>query len=300
MYDNIEFIICAAGECTRNFPHAKGIAHKALLPMGDMRIIDYTLQDIVRMGGRHITIVCSNQSAIDSFKKALALDSETENKLRNKGKDELADILHNTFLPEDTDLKFVIQQEPLGTGHVIYVAKEAIQDRHAVLIFPDDLIFSKDPQNPHIKRLVDTFLQDPKKVLPTGIWRPDVTNNAVMIGPRIIEKPKDPPNNIACYSPITLPKECVQFLIKQGSQRIYDAQNNHKEWSYTDSVNDFLDQGGETLGFKIEVFSKSDDDAILDTGNLALYEQCLLEMLLKHSHYKEQNREHILKLLNQS
>ena len=127
MYDDIEFVIAAAGECTRNFPHSKAIAHKALLPMGDMRIIDYTLQDIVHIGGRHITFVCSNQKVIDDFKKALATDSKTEQKLRAKGRNDIADILCNTFLPDDVDLKFAIQDEPLGTGSVIYSAREAIQ-----------------------------------------------------------------------------------------------------------------------------------------------------------------------------
>ena len=65
MYENLEFVICAAGECTRNFPHSKAIAHKSLLPMGDKRIIDYTLKDIVQMGAKHITIVCSNKKVIN-------------------------------------------------------------------------------------------------------------------------------------------------------------------------------------------------------------------------------------------
>jgi len=290
MYDNIEFVICAAGECTRNFPHSKAIAHKALLPMGDMRIIDYTLQDIVRMGGRHITFVCSNQKVIDDFKKALATDTTTEEKLRSKGRDDIADVLKNTFLPTDVDLKFVIQEEPLGTAHVLYVAKDAIQDRHAVLIFPDDIILSKNPDQSHFKRLVDTFLKNPKTLLITGLWRKDVSNNAILVNNRIVEKPKNPTTHIAGMSPNVIPNEIVQFLSKQAPEKIKQAKEAHKEWLYMDSVNDFLDQGGEENGFKVEMFLKADDDQMLDTGNLALYEQCLLTMLLKHSGYQEQNR----------
>lgn len=298
MYDNIEFVICAAGECTRNFPHSKAIAHKSLLPMGDVRIIDYTLQDIVRAGGRHITFVCSNQKVIDDFKHALATDTKTEQKLRTKGKNDIADILKSTFLPGDIDLKFVIQDEPLGTGHVLYVAREAIQNRHVVLIFPDDIIISKNPKQSHFKRLVDTFLKNPKTILITGLWREDVSNNAILVNNRIIEKPKNPTSHIAGMSPNVIPNEIIQFLVGQGPEKVQKAREEHKEWIYQDSVNSFLDQGGEAQGFKVEMFLKADEDQMLDTGNLALYEQCQLKMLLEHSQYKEQNKEFIKKILD--
>ena len=73
MYENIEFVICAAGECTRNYPHTNSVIHKTLLPMGDKRVIDYVLQDILRIGGKHITFVCSNKQSIKTFQKALTL-----------------------------------------------------------------------------------------------------------------------------------------------------------------------------------------------------------------------------------
>ena len=58
MYENIEFVIACGGLSTRNFPHSKGIAHKCLMPFGDVRLIDHVLGEITRMGGRHITLVC--------------------------------------------------------------------------------------------------------------------------------------------------------------------------------------------------------------------------------------------------
>lgn len=297
MYENIEFVICAAGECTRNFPHSKAIAHKSLLPMGDKRIIDYTLKDIVQMGGRHVTFVCSNQQVVDSFKKALSNTPQVADKLRSKGKEDIAEILEDTFLPEDMDLKFAIQDEPLGTAHVLYVAKEAIQDRHVVLIFPDDIILSKDVHNSHFKRLVDAFLSNPKQVLLTGLWREDVSNNAIIENNRIVEKPKNPTSHIAGMSPNVLPNEIVKFLWQQAPQRLQEVKQNHKEWLYMDAVNDFLDQGGEQNGFSVAMFLKDDADEMLDTGNLFFYEQCCLETLLKCSRYKEQHKELVKKLL---
>ena len=298
MYENLEFVICAAGECTRNFPHSKAIAHKSLLPMGDKRIIDYTLKDIVQMGAKHITIVCSNKKVINDFKKALAPARQIEEKLRIKGKTDIADILADTFLPDDIDLKFIIQKEPLGTAHVLYVARKAIQKRHVVLIFPDDLILSQDPQNPHIKRQIDAFLKDQKTILLTGLWREDVSNNAIIVNNRVVEKPKNATTHIGGVSPNILPNEVIQLLAIQGKDKIKQAKKMKKEWLYVDAINDFLNKDGEENGFKVEMFLKDDKDEMLDTGNLALYEQCQLEMLLKHSHYQKQNQAIAKKILS--
>ena len=297
MYDNIEFVICAAGECTRNLPHANSFIHKALLPMGDMRIIDYVLQDIIRMGGRHITFVCSNKQAIKNFQKSLGLNEDVAQKLRQKGHPQIADIVTQTLLPKDTDLKFVIQKEPLGTAHVLYVARKAIQNRHVVIIFPDDIIISKDPHTPHIKRLVDAFLKDPNTALLTGLWRDDVRNNAILVNGRIVEKPKKATTHIAGMSPNVLPQKLIQALVSNAPKKIKQIRRNHKEWFYTDVINDFLDNGGEKQGFQVKMFLKADEDQMLDTGNLARYEQCQLEMLLKHSCYQKQNRTLARKLL---
>ncbi len=297
MYDNIEFVICCGGESTRNFPHSKGIPHKSLMPFGDMRLIDYVLKDIISMGGRHITIVCSSNDVINSFKRALQTDERVENKLRQKGKNDIADVLKETFLPDDTDLKFVLQEKPLGTAHVLYCAQKEIGDRHVVIIFPDDIILSKDEKNPHIKKLVDEFLKNPKRVLITGLWREDVSNNAILVNNRIVEKPKNPTSHIAGMSPNVLPNELIKYIVSHGEKRMQMALETGKEWLYMDSANDFLDDGGEANGFAAEMFLKSDDDLMMDTGTLPLYELAQLHALLKLSRYKEQNRELVNKLL---
>jgi UTP-glucose-1-phosphate uridylyltransferase len=297
MYDNIEFVICCGGESTRNFPHSKGIPHKSLMPFGDMRLIDYVLKDITSMGGRHITIVCSSNDVINSFKRALQTDERVENKLRQKGKNDIADVLKETFLPDDTDLKFVLQDKPLGTAHVLYCAQKEIGDRHVVIIFPDDIILSKDEKNPHLKKLVDEFLKNPKRVLITGLWREDVSNNAILVNNRIVEKPKNPTSHIAGMSPNVLPNELIKYIVSHGEKRMQMALETGKEWLYMDSANDFLDDGGEANGFAAEMFLKSDDDLMMDTGTLPLYELAQLHALLKLSRYKEQNRELVKELL---
>ena len=213
MYDNIEFVIACGGLSTRNFPHSKGLAHKSLLPFGDIRLIDFVLQDIVRSGGRHITLVCSNQETIDAFKESLARDDKTVEKLKAKNRSEIAEVLESTFLPKDVDLKFVIQDKPIGTAHVLYCASQVSKNRHVAFFFPDDIIVSKDKENSHLARLLAEFSHDEHQILMTGIEKEDVSNNGILSDGRLQEKPKNPANHIGIYSPMILPKELILLKI---------------------------------------------------------------------------------------
>ena len=297
MYDNIEFVIACGGLSTRNFPHSKGIAHKCLMPFGDVRLIDAVLGTITRMGGRHITLVCSDNRTIEDFKKALARDDKTVEKLKNKNRAEIGEVLESTFLPNDIDLKFVLQDRPIGTAHVLYCASKVSQNRHVVLIFPDDVLVSKDEDNSHLKKLVDAFLQDEHQILGTGIEKEDVSNNAILTNGRLVEKPKVPANHIGGFSPYVLPKELIQSLQKEWEEDQDKILNLGHEWLYVDAINNFLDNGGEAQGFFIKMFLKDEGDILLDTGALPLYEQAQLFAMLKLSRFKEQNRQMAKKLL---
>ena len=299
--NDIEFIIPCGGKSTRNYPHAKGIPHKALLPFGDTRLVDFLLKDIVQMGGRHITFVCSNQSVIDAFKEALAPDPKTEEKLRNAGRSGIADALKNTFLPPDIDIKYAIQNKPIGTAYVLGLAHRLSPERHAMMAFPDDIIVSKDPHNSHIKRIVEAFLSNPKQILLTGIEREDVSNNAIIHNNRLIEKPKVFYNHIAGFSPFMFPKEMLDFVTDQVNtyEQTGKLPDNlpMAEWVYVDGINQFLDTQPDGM-WRLQMFMKSPDDLLLDTGNLPMYQEAELFALLKLSRFKDKLREMARDLLN--
>ena len=299
--DDIEFIIPCGGKSTRNYPHSKGIAHKALLPFGDTRLIDFLLRDIIQMGGRHITIVCSNQSVIDAFKEALSPDFKTEEKLRNGGRTSIANALKSTFLPSDIDVKYVIQDKPIGTAHVLGLAHRLSPNRHAMMAFPDDIMASKNPNNSHLKRMVDAFLNNPKEILLTGIEKEDVSNNAIIYNGRLIEKPKIFYNHIAGFSPFMFPKEMLDFITKQVD--VYEQTGKlpdnlpMAEWVYVDGINQFLDNHPNE-GWTLKMFMKAPEDLLLDTGNLPMYQEAELYALLNLSSFKEKLREMAREILN--
>ncbi|MGN1063626.1 MAG: sugar phosphate nucleotidyltransferase [Alphaproteobacteria bacterium] len=303
MYDNIEFIIACGGRGTRNYPHSKGIPHKALLPFGDVRLIDVVLKDIVDMGARHVTLVCSNQTVIEAFQEALGTDTKTEEKMRQSGRTSIADALHSTFLPDDMDVKYVIQDKPLGTSHVLGLAHRVSPHRHGVLIFPDDLIINTRTGPSHIKKLVDDFLLNEKQVSITGVEKEDVSNNSIIQNGRLIEKPKHPTSFIGGYSPMVFPKEVLDLATQKTNAF---EQTGHLEastaipgeWIYTDLVNEFLDKmeaAGTPYGLKM--FLKTPEYLLMDTGTLPLFEQCQLYALLKLSRFKQDNIRRVRELL---
>lgn len=301
MYDNLEFVIACGGQSTRNFPHSKGLAHKSLMPFGDTRLIDFVLREITEIGGRHITIVCSDEHTIETFKNALKTDKQTEEKLRAKGRGKIADVLAKTFLPEDTDLKFTIQEKPLGTAQVIGLAHRLSPNRDMVVFFPDDIIVSAHRNNSHLKKLVQAFMQDRHQILLTGIHKADVSNNAILQDGRLIEKPKNPTSHIGGYSPFVLPKACADFIEEQTTVLEKTGQMPRNlsvgEWVYVDGINAFLDTQSQSP-YHIKMFMKDDEDLMLDTGSLPLYEQAQLFVLLTQSHFADQNRERARKILS--
>lgn len=304
MYESLEFIIACGGHSTRNYPHSKNGAHKSLMPFGDVRFIDFVLKDIVKSGGRHITIVCSNQHVVDIFKKALSRDEATELKLRRNGRTMIADVLQSTFLPADIDLKFVIQDKPLGTAHVLGLAHRVSPERHGVLIFPDDIIVSKNPIRPFIRKMAEAFFQNNRQILLTGRRQADVSNNAVIADGRLIEKPKMPTSDVAGYSPIILPKAVMDFiegqttLLETGA--VLPGKTVGAEWVYVDGINAFLDQHSEGASYDLKMFMLSEEEELLDTGTLPLYEQAQLYALLNLSVFKDKNRAYVQALLNKN
>jgi len=299
--NDIEFIIPCGGKSTRNYPHSKGLPHKSFMPFGDMRLIDFVLKEVTKIGGRHITIVCSSNEVIEQFKEALAPDFATEEKLRKAGRHAIADALHDTFLPDDVDLKFTVQDKPIGTAHVLGLAHRLSHDRHGMLIFPDDIIISKDPVNTHFKRMIDAFLTDDKQVLLTGVEKEDVSNNSIIYNNRLIEKPKIFYNHIAGYSPYTFPKKLLDFIEVQVDtyEQTGKLPDNlpMAEWVYTDGINQFLDAEPTDAGWTLKMFLKSDDDLLLDTGTLPLYEQAQIRALLTMSAFKADNQALAMELL---
>ncbi len=112
-------IIPAAGLGTRFLPATK-CSPKELLPVLNKPVIQYVVEEALEPAGVDgVVIVNSHEKPqIESY---FAEDAAYEEMLRSKGKDDLADALHEAgALP----VSFVYQDDPKGLGHAVYCAKD--------------------------------------------------------------------------------------------------------------------------------------------------------------------------------
>ena len=110
-------IIPAAGLGTRFLPATKCSA-KELLPVLDKPVIQYVVEEALEPEGVD-GVVIVNSHEKPQIEQYFAEDAEFEGMLRSRGKEELADAVHEAgALP----VSFVYQDDPKGLGHAVYCA----------------------------------------------------------------------------------------------------------------------------------------------------------------------------------
>lgn len=140
-------VIPAAGLGTRFLPAAKAVP-KEMLPIVDVPTIQLVIDEAVRAGITDVVVISGrNKHAIeDHFDHAY----ELEHTLRERGNRELADAM--TQVSSMVRLISVRQKQPLGLGHAVLCAREAIGDEPFAVLLGDDLIDNDD--DPGIAQLM--------------------------------------------------------------------------------------------------------------------------------------------------
>ncbi len=128
-------VIPAAGLGTRFLPATKAVP-KEMLPIVDIPTIQLVIDEAVRAGITDVVVINGRgKGAIeDHFDHAF----ELERTLRDRGKAELADAV--TAVSTMVRLISVRQKQPLGLGHAVLCAREAIGDESFAVLLGDDLI----------------------------------------------------------------------------------------------------------------------------------------------------------------
>lgn len=128
-------VIPAAGYGTRFLPITK-VVPKELLPIGNKPAIQYVVEEAVLAGVEEIVIVGhpSKMAIIDYFKP----DPELVSFLRKKGKgSEIEELERIEGLAKFT---LVFQEEPLGLGHAVLCAEDAVGEEPFLVMLPDVLV----------------------------------------------------------------------------------------------------------------------------------------------------------------
>jgi UTP--glucose-1-phosphate uridylyltransferase len=140
-------VIVAAGLGTRMLPASKVIP-KEILPVVDKPALQMVVEELVASGIEEIILVLSPNRTIglEHFQPA----PELERHLEQRGKHDLLETLRQTNRRE----RFVAawQHEPLGLGHAVLQARDAVGDEPFAVILPDDIF---DSERPCLRQLLD-------------------------------------------------------------------------------------------------------------------------------------------------
>ena len=128
-------VIPAAGLGTRFLPVTKSLP-KELLPILDKPMLQYVVEEAAEAGVEQVIIVTSpGKESIASY---FQHNPDLERRLAASDAPELlAKVQHASNL---ADVSFVIQEQPLGLGHAVLTAQDAVGDEPFVVILPDDII----------------------------------------------------------------------------------------------------------------------------------------------------------------
>ncbi len=128
-------VIPVAGFGSRMLPLSKSIP-KELLPLGNLPVIHYVIEEAIAAGIKNIVLVTHPQKqAIENY---FDLNVELDDALRDGGKVVLADSLQ--WLPDDVKILSVRQGKRLGLGHAVAAARPIVDGHHFAVILPDVVI----------------------------------------------------------------------------------------------------------------------------------------------------------------
>lgn len=140
-------VIVAAGLGTRMLPASKVIP-KEILPVVDKPAIQVVVEEAIASGIEEIILVLSpgRTTVHDHFQPA----TELERHLEQRGKLDMLDFIRRTNNP----VRFTTawQEMPLGLGHAVLQAHEAVGNEPFAVMLPDDIF---DGPVPCLRQLLD-------------------------------------------------------------------------------------------------------------------------------------------------
>lgn len=193
-------VIPVAGLGTRFFPVAKQVP-KALLPIISTPLIQHAVDDAVSAGVTDIAIVEDYNRVSPYF----GFSAELDDLLRERGKEELAESVR--AICESADFRSLIQEDPLGLGHAVWLAREFVGDDPFVVLLPDEVLWGKPSAVTQIVGAKSAFGGTVVGLMPSswddvhtkGIAAGRELNGGVISIDQMVEKPlrEEAPSNLA-------------------------------------------------------------------------------------------------------
>ena len=212
-------VVPAAGLGTRFLPATKSVP-KEMLPIVDQPTIGLIVDEALRAGATDVIIVNGRgKTAIEDY---FDRSYELEDTLQRKGKHDLFAQVRR--ISDSVRVTSVRQKEPMGLGHAVLAARNAVGDEWFGVLLGDDLF---DSEEPGIAQLARVSAATGKATVALMAVPDDQTHMyGVAAGARLpdgnlavekmVEKPKagTAPSNLAVIGRYLLPPDIFGILEK--------------------------------------------------------------------------------------
>ncbi len=213
-------VIPAAGLGTRFLPVTKSLP-KELLPILDKPMLQYVVEEASQAGIEQIILVVSPGK--ESIAGYFQPDPSLESHLLASGAPDLVSKVN--YASNLAQVSAVIQERPLGLGHAVLMAKDAVGNEPFVVILPDDIIEIAENSTGAIAQMLEVFQRHGGGVVAVEPMPWDVVQNygvvdAASVAERVgrihglVEKParEDAPSNLTIVGRYLLPPEIFGCL----------------------------------------------------------------------------------------
>jgi UTP--glucose-1-phosphate uridylyltransferase len=144
-------VIPAAGLGTRFLPATKAVP-KEMLPIVDVPTIQLVVEEALASGIEEIVLVTGRGKS--SIEDHFDVSFELERTLRDRNKNDLLREVEK--ISKMVRLVSVRQKEPLGLGHAVLVARQAVGDEPVAVLLGDDL-YDCEGRKPATRQLIDAY-----------------------------------------------------------------------------------------------------------------------------------------------
>lgn len=241
-----------AGMGTRFLPATKSVP-KEIMTLVDRPLIQYAIEEAREAGIEEFIFVTSRgKSALeDYFDESPTLEAL----LKEKGKDELLELLQATNMPSG-QIAYIRQHQARGLGHAVWCARRLIgPDESFAVMLPDDVIAA---ETSCLKQMVDAHaktggcmvaaMEVPReKASAYGILDVSEDMGSLVRARGMVEKPKvgEAPSNLAVIGRYILTPDVLHNLEKT-------EEGSGGEIQLTDAIAQEITEGRNVFGYRFQ------------------------------------------------
>jgi UTP--glucose-1-phosphate uridylyltransferase len=210
-------VIPAAGLGTRFLPVTKSVP-KELMPILDKPMLQYVVEEAAEAGFERVVIVTAKGK--ESIASYFQPQESLERHLLDTGAADMAEKVRAAS--NLADVSFVIQEQPLGLGHAVLTAEDAVGGEPFAVILPDDIVDNcpgvlsqmLNVREEHGGGVVSVEPVPWEMVRNYGVVEAAQVSGRVHRIKSLVEKParEDAPSNLAIVGRYILPPEIFDCL----------------------------------------------------------------------------------------